>query len=267
MEKSTNITIIGAGAMGSAIARAVASSGKPWDLTVINTHVDKLFALQKEYTNISVATYYTPLTTADVIILAVKPQTFPELAQMILPLINKKALIISIMAGVSIKTISRTLGAKKVIHAMPNLGAQFGESMTVWAGEALLPADKKFASMFFTLLGQQIYVADEDLVNKTTAVSASGVGFFAYFIEAYVAETIRLGFTVTQAELVVLQTLKATNTILQKREITPAELRVRVTSKKGTTDAGFSVLMKKEFQTILKKTLQAAYKRAKELAK
>lgn len=253
--------------MGGAIARAVARSNQDWALTVINTHADKLHNLQSEYPNISVATYYTPLETADVVVLAVKPQVFPEVAEQIKSLLNKNTLVISIMAGVSIKKISGALGTPKVIHAMPNLGAQFGESMTVWAGSKLAPADKKFATAFFATIGEQACVAKEDLVDKATAVSGSGVGFMAYFIEAYIAEAVALGFKKDQAELLVLQTLKATNTILQKREQTPAELRVRVASKKGTTEAGLSVMMKKEFKTILKKTLQTAYKRANELSK
>jgi pyrroline-5-carboxylate reductase len=263
----TNISIIGAGAMGGAIAKAVAGSKQSWDLTVINAHPEKLFALQSEHPNIAVATYYTPLKTANVVVLAVKPQVFPEVAEQIKSLLNKNTLVVSIMAGVSIQKISKALKIKKVIHAMPNLGAQFGESMTVWSGKGLTPADKKFATSFFETIGEQVFVTNEDLVNKTTAVTASGVGFMAYFIEAYIAEAIALGFKKEQAELLVLQTLKATNTILQKKEQTPAELRVRVTSKKGTTEAGLSVLMGKQFKAILGKTLKTSYKRARELSK
>ena len=267
VNKKIKISIIGAGAMGGAIARAVAGSKKPWSLTVVNSHMEKLLALKKECQGISVAVDYNLLSDADVVILAVKPQIFPEVAKAIAPILSKNTLVISIMAGVSIKNISRALGAKRVVHAMPNLGAQFSESMTVWAGSGLTAADKKFASDFFVLLGEQIYVADEDMVNKATAVSGSGVGFFTYMVEAYITEATKLGFSAKEANQIVLQTLKATNTLLQKKDRTPAEIRAAVTSKAGTTEAGLTVLMGNQFSKILGQTLQKAYKRAKQLSK
>ncbi len=263
----THIAIIGAGSMGSAIARAIAHGEEDVTLTVIDRNTPKLNLLTKECGDISTTKTFESLGSADVVVLAVKPQGFSELANEIKKTINKNALVISIMAGVSIKNISKALGVKKVVHAMPNLGAQFGESMTVWAGEGLSTADKQFASIFFSILGEEMYVANEDLVNKNTAVSGSGVGFFAYMIEAYMAEVKALGFKEGESEQIVLQTLKATNTILQNRQYSPKELRERVTSKKGTTEAGLSVLMKKEFKNILKKTLTKAYSRAKQLSK
>jgi pyrroline-5-carboxylate reductase len=262
MKKPLKISIIGAGSMGGAIARAVVSSKKPWSLTVINSSKEKLATLKKAHKNLSISTGYESLFEADVVVLAVKPQSFADLSLDIKPLLSKNVLVVSIMAGRSVKNIQRLLGVERVIHAMPNLGAQFGESMTVWTGSALTKADMTFAHAFFAVLGEELYVTDEDMVNKTTAVSASGIGFMTYMIEAYITETERLGFTKEEASTMVLQTLRATNTLLQKKERTPAEIRTAVTSKKGTTEAGLKILMRKQFSKILGDTLKKAYKRA-----
>ncbi len=267
--KKTNITIIGAGAMGSAIARAVAGDtahAGAWMLTVVDGNEHKLKALKASDGVVFVSTGYESLENADVVILAVKPQSFAELAVLIRPMLSKSALVISIMAGKSIATISIQLGTKRIVRAMPNLGAQFGQSMTVWTGKGLSGADKVVCGELFSLLGEHVPVANEDLVDKDTAVSASGVGFFAYIVEAYIAETVKLGFKQKDAEKIVLQTLLATNTILGKKDQTPAALRARVTSKGGTTEAGLGVLMSKQFSAILAKTFAQAYKRAKKLS-
>lgn len=261
-----HIVIVGGGAMGGAIARVVAGRSNIWKTTVIGLEVDKLRALKKVCPSLAVTTEYKSLADADIVILAVKPQSFPDLANSICSLVPKSALVISIMAGVSAISIKKHLGAKRVIRSMPNLGAQFGESMTVWTGTSLTAGDKAFANTFFALLGEHLYVSNEDMVNKTTAVSGSGVGFFAYIVEAYIAEAIKLGFTPKEANQIVLQTFKATNTLLQKKEKTPTELRVAVTSKGGTTEAGLTELMGKDLQQIFGRTFKKAYKRAKELS-
>jgi pyrroline-5-carboxylate reductase len=265
--KQIHISIIGAGAMGGSIARAVGGSNMPWTLTVIDSSAEKLRSLKKAHKMISVSSAYDSLKAADVVVLAVKPQSFDELAALIKPVISKKALVLSVMTGRTIKNISKMLATPRVIHAMPNLGAQFGESMTVWTAGGLTSADKKFAGEFFSLIGEHLYVSNEDMVNKNTSISASGVGFLVYMVEAYITETIKLGFSEKEAEQIVLQTFKAANTLLQKKDRTPAEIRAAVTSKAGTTEAGLTVLMGKQFSKILSQTLQKAYKRAKQLSK
>jgi pyrroline-5-carboxylate reductase len=270
MATQKSIVIIGAGAMGGAMARAIASDktrAGSWSLTVVDANEQKLADLKNADGIITVSTGYELLDTADVIVLAVKPQSFAELAAEIKPLVSKNALIISIMAGKSIATIAAHLGAKRIVHSMPNLGAQFGESMTVWCGKGLNADDKNFTSDFFSLLGEQIAVTNEDLVDKNTAVSGSGVGFFAYILEAYTVEVTNLGFNKKDAARIAMQVFKATNTIVQQKEKTPAELRAAVTSKGGTTEAGLTILMGKAFSSILKRTFQKAYLRAKKLSK
>jgi len=250
MEKNIHICIIGAGAMGSSIASIVSKNEHSWKLSVVDSKRD-----------------YSSLSDADVVLIAVKPQSFLELSNSIKTLLKEKTLVVSIMAGVSIATIERELHAERVVRAMPNLGAQFAESMTVWCGKNLTSKDRSFARAFFALMGEQFEVSDEDFVDKATAVSGSGVGFLTYIIEAYIAETIKLGFSPSDASTLVLQTLKATNTLLQKKDKTPEQIRTAVTSKGGTTEAGLTALMKRRLSGIFAKTFKKAYARAKKLSK
>ena len=268
MKNSQHICIIGAGAMGGAIAGALAMHApkQEWKITVIARHIDKLELLKRAHRSIAIATSYESLADADVIILAVKPQSFEELGAEIAQCVNTKALVISVMAGRSIESIANAFPNKRIARAMPNLGAQFFESMTLWTGSGLTASDKALTKQILSSIGEELFVENEDFVDKATAVSGSGVGFMAYMIEAYIHETKALGFSHEDAERIVLQTLKATNTILQKKERTPEQLRVAVTSKGGTTEAGLSVLMGKALPTLIQKTLKKSYQRAKALA-
>ncbi|MEI8129908.1 MAG: pyrroline-5-carboxylate reductase dimerization domain-containing protein [bacterium] len=269
MKNSQHICIIGAGAMGGAIAGALAigANKNDWKITVIARHMEKLEPLKRAHRSIGVTTSYKVLADASVVIVAVKPQSFDELAGEIAPIVNQEALLISVMAGRSITSIAKKMPNKRIVRAMPNLGAQFFESMTIWTGSGLTKNDSLFTKKMLGSFGEELCVASEDAVDKSTAVSASGVGFFAYIVEAYIRETESLGFSYFDAERIVLQTLKATNTILQKKEKTPEQLRVAVTSKGGTTEAGLSVLMGKSLGTLLQKTFKKAYQRAKALAR
>ena len=252
--------------MGGAIVRGVFAAHKPWQVTAIATSMDRLTDLKTEFDDLIISVTYPPVADSNIVILAVKPQSFDDLASEIKPLLREDVLVVSIMAGVSAKKIQAALGVTKVVRAMPNLGAQFGQSMTVWTGENLTSEDEAFTHAFFATMGEEICVPSEDLVNKTTAVSASGVGFFAYIIEAYVAQAVALGFSGEEATKIVLQTLHATNTILQKKQKSPEELRVAVTSKKGTTEAGLTALMDGRLSKIFAETLEKAYTRANELS-
>jgi len=262
----TNISIVGVGSMGGAIALACAKSAD-FSVTAINRTEARLHDLKKLTNSISVSTDYTSLQSADVVFLAVKPQSFEETSLLIKDAINKQALIISVMAGVSIQTISRSLGVSRVVRAMPNLGALHGESMTVWYGSGLTEHDKDFAHACFRLLGKELQVFDEDYVDKATAISASGAGFFAYIIEAYIREVESMGFTHIDATMLTLQTLHATNSVLHVGDTNPEEFRKKVTSKKGTTEAGLKILMKGTLSRVIRKTLLRAYKRARELSR
>lgn len=200
------------------------------------------------------------------IILAVKPQSFGELAEEIKDKISKKTIVLSIMASVKMSKIVNALQVEKVIRAMPNLGARIGKSMTVWtASGAIFASEKEAIKSLFDKIGQELYVEDEEMIDKATAISGSGPGFFFAVVEKWLEATKELGFAQKEAEKLLYNTLEASVFLLRDGQ-SPAELKKQVASKGGTTEAGIAELEKHNLGRIWRDVLQAAARRAKELS-
>lgn len=244
------ITIIGAGVMGNIFLNALKKAKADFCVKIVGHDKSKLL-LQDE----------------DLVIIAVKPQSFAELCAELRGLIAKKTIVLSIMAGVSIEKVKNGLGVKKVARAMPNLGARVGKSMTVWTcSRSLSAGEQRQIKSILRLLGKEMFVKDESIVNKATAVSGSGPGFFFYFVESWLKAVIGLGFDKKMAEEVLLAVIDGANDILQKEKNTSC-LKAQVASKGGTTEAGLKVLEKGRLTALLRNTLRQAAKRASSLSK
>lgn len=236
------VTIVGAGIMGTIFANALKSHYK---VTVCERSDNKKVCQDSE-----------------MVIIAVKPQSFNELAVELRGNLDE-AVVISIMAGVTIDSMKSALGVKKIVRAMPNLGARVGKSMTVWTSVGL--NSRKEIRQLFKLLGRSLYVKNEDMIDKATAVSGSGPGFFYYIVEEWIEAVKNLGFSTKETELLLLTTLDGANEILQK-EKKPKELIRQVASKGGTTEAGLNVLQKGNIKKLWNKTLLAAFRKVKEIS-
>ncbi len=272
------IGIIGYGNMGSAIAERVKIK---YSVSVF----DKDKAKTKNAKGIKVKNSIIDLVNrSEVIILAVKPQDFNDVLREIKNLI-KDQLIISIAAGVSTKYIQKILGKGRIIRTMPNLPAQIGKgTIGICRSSSAKKKDLIFTKQLFARLGTVIIV-DEKEINKVTAASGSGPGFFARLIElekidssdhekvvAFITNIIpsyfraveKLGLDKHKARLLATSTGVGTADYLHTSGLTAEELRKKVSSKKGTTEAGLKKL--RGVATLLE-TLKAAVKRAKELSK
>src|SRR3989339_791391 len=174
------VTIIGAGVMGKIFLNALANAKANFFVTVVGHDKSKL-SLQNE----------------DLIIIAVKPQSFNELTGELKNKIDKNTVVLSIMAGINIQKIKNGLGVKKVMRAMPNLGAKVGKSMTVWTCAAgMSKKEKKLVDDVLRSIGKEMFVNSESVINKATAVSGSGPGFFYSLVESWLAAVESLGFTI-----------------------------------------------------------------------
>jgi pyrroline-5-carboxylate reductase len=237
------ITIIGAGTMGKIFKKSL-PKGK---VTIIDK-ADK-----------------TP--DSDVYIFAVKPQDFKKAAERLKGVKGK--ILISIMAGVPISTITKELPGNKIIRSMPNLGSRTGDGMTVWKSKGkFTPAQSKLIKNIFSSIGAELEVKKEDLLDVAVAVAGSGPGYI-YHIAASMTKTAnQLGFSKKDAELLVKQTLKGSSEVwLAAKETSAEELEKQVTSKKGTTDAAIKTFKKHKLSQTISKGIKAAYARAKELSK
>lgn len=207
------------------------------------------------------------LKNCDAFVLAVKPQDFGTLCTSIKADLSKK-IAISIMAGVSINKISKGLKVSKVVRVMPNLPLKVGKAISGWkASKNVTAKEKLFVKKLLSAFGEQIEVDNEEKLNMITALSGSGPAYFYYLAEILESKALDFGFNKKDAEKIAKNTLVGSAELLESMNLSAKELREKVTSKGGTTEAALKSLDKDNFPKIFKKALDAANKRAGELNK
>jgi pyrroline-5-carboxylate reductase len=207
------------------------------------------------------------LAWADVAVLAVKPQTLPDVLSEVRADLSG-ALVISIVAGVSIRSIEgQAPGAQRVVRAMPNTPALVREGMTALAfGSGISEADMQAARTIFEAVGRVIPV-EERLMDAVTGLSGSGPAYVFQAIEALADGGVKMGLPRQTAELLAAQTvLGAAKLVLESGEH-PAKLKDRVASPGGTTIAGLHQLEQGGFRATLMAAVEAAAKRSQELGR
>jgi pyrroline-5-carboxylate reductase len=264
------IAFIGGGNMGTAILSAVLEKGlaEQGDITVSDISEERLEFLKGKYGINVTRKNYLAVKGKDVVVFSIKPQTVTE----VLPELKGKLLVgqlvLSIMAGIKIKTLYDGLEHKAVVRVMPNTPAQVYESMSVWTATADVSTAQKYsASSILKTIGKEIYVDDEGLLDKVTAVSGSGPAYFFLFVEALTQAAIDIGLSPDIAYELVLQTMTGSGKLMRESGIKPAELRKMVTSRGGTTAAALEVFEKGQFNDLVMKGLKAAYNRSVELGR
>jgi pyrroline-5-carboxylate reductase len=262
------VLIVGAGNMGKTYTRSFLASRfiAPADLYILEKAA-KDGSPVKEIADSNVHNDTGKfISEVDIIMLCVKPQDFPSLGEQLKPFIQPDQTILSIMAGIKMQTIIKSLNSKKVVRSMPNLPAQIGMGMTVFTSSPAI--DKKELFIIQNLInttGKSVYVEEENMIDAATAISGSGPAYVYYFMQAMVDAGVKMGFTFSQAELLVNQTFMGALHLHNQSELSCEEWIKRVASKGGTTEAALNVLEKHSVNTNIDAALYAAYYRAKEL--
>jgi len=272
-----HIGIIGYGNMGRAIAERIKG-----DYPV--TLFDKDTAKTSGVSGVTVCLNSEELVAQnDAIIVAVKPQDFDVMLSQIQPAMSADKVIISIAAGISTSRIEKKLGVCRVVRVMPNMAAQIGAGITgITGGRYATQEDIDLAEDIFEYVGEVVFV-DEGMMHAVTAVSGSGPAYVCYFleknnmsaghvpqdkkdyfIESFISAAMNEGLDAATASELVHATYTGTIKYLQETALPAAELRKRVTSKGGTTEAALAVL---EQGGILSDAVHAAVKRSEELSK
>ncbi len=245
------IGIIGGGNMGTALAQAFLKK----DLV---SRMDLMIGNE--------AGKNAALLSQDVLIIAVKPQQFDELAKEISGRISEKTIVISIMAGVPIKKISDLLHHEKIVRSMPNTPALVNQGVVGWFGQ-ISPEEKNIVQNILSVVGFTFEVSDEVLLNDVTALSGCGPGFFYSLVASWFAATEQFKLPAQTRHLMLLKTLEGSLALLEASHKTPFELQTQVASKGGATEAGLKVLKSAQLESLFAKMLKAAYTRCQELAK
>ncbi|HUU83177.1 MAG TPA: pyrroline-5-carboxylate reductase [Phycisphaerae bacterium] len=203
-----------------------------------------------------------------IIILAVKPQIWREVLAGFVDLIRDDHLIVSIMAGVSTRSIEERVPhvRARVVRVMPNLPIHVGAGMAgVHAGRNATEADRLHAQRIFDAGGRSLVINDEPLMDAVTAVSGTGPAYFYYFVEALIEAGVRMGLSEQYASLMAKHACYGAARMLLETGERPADLRRKVTSPGGTTQAAVENMRETRLYENIVAAAMAARQRSEEL--
>ncbi len=262
--REVKLGFIGAGSMGGALLRSLLAAGAPaGNLTFYDPDPNRRQELEK--LGLEPALDNAEVMHSPVVVLAVKPQVLGQALNEIKEFARAWHLIISIAAGVTLARLEEALPEVRFIRAMPNTPLMVREGMAgLAAGTRATPEDMQLALELFEAGGRAV-VVDEKLLDAVTAVSASGAGFAAVFLEALADGGVRLGLPRALALEMAAQTLVGAGRLCLAQNLHPALLKDQVASPGGTTIAGLHALEQGGFRGLVMDAVTAAALRAQEL--
>jgi pyrroline-5-carboxylate reductase len=201
-----------------------------------------------------------------IVVLCVKPQRLKGVLAELKGVVNPNQLVISIIAGATIETISTSLENSLVVRTMPNTPSQIGQGMTAWTCAEKVSAEQKAqVKLLLSALGKELYVETENQIDMATSLSATGPTYIFMLMEALTDAGVHLGFSREMSKELVQQTMLGSTLFAIESNKHPAELRNMVTSPGGTSAAAIYEMEKGSMRTVLSKAVYSAYKRAVEL--
>jgi len=266
---SKTIGFIGAGNMAQAIIRGLLDAGHPAkQIAVADPSNDKLEMLRSVNADIYTTSNNIKVgEKSDVVVLATKPQHIAQVAAEIAD--SRPQLVMSVAAGITLAAIEAALApGTAVVRNMPNQPATVGLGMSgLVANSAADKTAKLIASYIGEASGEVVWVEKESLIDAITAISGSGPAYFYLLLEMLEAGAIEFGFSPAVARKLALQTGIGATALAREDGGELAELRRRVTSPGGTTEAAIQSLEDQDIRTAFQAAFTAARDRATELGK
>ena len=208
-------------------------------------------------------------TSVDLLVLAVKPQSLGAVLRQLSGVIPAATVVLSIVAGASLRVLRGGLRHRCVVRCMPNLPCRIRRGMTVWHAPAdVSAADRERVRAVLGVMGEEIAVGDETQVDRATAVSGSGPAIVGEFVKAFLEAATYIGESRAVAQETVLATLLGTAEMIRRAAdegVHVAQLIDEVTSPGGTTSRSLQVLKRGAFHATVTDAVQAAYLRTQEL--
>ena len=265
------IGFLGGGNMAEALIKGITAAKvyKPENIFVSDIRAERLAHLAKQYNVQTVDENSTLAAKVDILVLSVKPQNMTDALQSVKGAIKPDTLVVSIAAGIKVANITDVLGDVAIVRVMPNTPALIGEGASaLFANNKAKPMLDK-AKTIFSSVGKAVVVDDEDLIDAVTAVSGSGPAYYFLLTEQMIKAACELGLPREVAKNLVLQTAKGAALLAVEAERggeSPAELRRKVTSPGGTTEAALKVFAANNFSQLITDALTAARDRSQELS-
>lgn len=203
-----------------------------------------------------------------IVVLCVKPQRLNGVLDELHGVVSSNQLVISIIAGATIETISKALENSRVVRTMPNTPSQIGQGMTAWTCSPDVSGEQRSqVKTLLTALGRELYVETENQIDMATSLSATGPTYIFMMMEAMTDAGVHMGFSREMSKELVQQTMLGSTLFAIESHKHPAELRNMVTSPGGTSAAAIYEMEKGSLRTVLSKAIYAAYQRAVELGR
>jgi pyrroline-5-carboxylate reductase len=267
---TVKLGFLGAGNMAEAIARGLLSAKlmKPQDILVSDPDAARRERFAKEFRVSAVAENDEVVRRAPFIVIAVKPQKFKEALAPVAALFGPKKLVLSICAGLSTARIEATLApGTRIVRAMPNTPMLVGRGMAaVCGGSKATSADVAKAMRLLGCSAQVIRVT-EDQMDAVTAVSGSGPAYFFYLTELLTAAAVEVGLSPDDARILARVTCDGSARLLTESGEEAQDLRHKVTSPGGTTEAAIKKFDELGLAKIVTAAVTAARDRGRELGK
>ncbi len=264
------ISFIGGGNMAQALINGLLACGvNPALITVSapSAATRDIFTAQQINTVDASIEPKAAVIDADVVILAVKPQMMKAVVSEFADALDKQ-LVMSVAAGLSTDALSQMLGGySNIVRAMPNTPSNIQMGATgLYAAESISSADKQLAAAVMAASGLVMWVTEEAHMHAVTAVAGSAPAYVFYFIESMVDGAVALGLDKEQATALAMQTVLGAATMAKGSQDSPAELRRKVTSPKGTTHAAIVSMQDNQIGQHIADAMQACYDRSQAIS-
>ncbi|MDP5053617.1 MAG: pyrroline-5-carboxylate reductase [Congregibacter sp.] len=261
---------IGAGNMSRSIIGGLLASGVKADsISASNPSDGPLEALRNLGLSQLAQDNTTVAKSADVVVLAVKPQRIRGVCEELADTMRDDQLVVSIATGVAAASLHRWLGAKaQVVRCMPNTPALLGAGASgLFAQASVSAANRQRAEQIMRAVGIVRWVDEESLLHAVTAVAGSAPAYFFQFMEAMIDEAQRMGLDEESARTLCANTCIGAGRMLAEGDCDAAELRRRVCSPKGTTERAVASFTAAGLEDVVSEAMQACYARSQEIAR
>ena len=269
MLENQSVAFVGSGTMAEAIIKAILDHNlvPQHQITGSDPRTDRGEELAARYGIHVTADNTAAVSQANIVILAVKPQTLPHVLPELRGKIPASAIVLSIVAGVNIGTLVDGLAHREVVRCMPNTPAQIGQGMAVWMATPETTAEQQeWVQSILQAMGSEVRVYEEKQLDMATAVSGTGPAYVFLVMEAMVDAAVHLGFARYVAKKLVFQTVLGSVLFAEQSGKHLAELRNMVTSPGGTSADAIYQMEKGSLRTVLSKAIWGAYQKSCMLA-
>jgi pyrroline-5-carboxylate reductase len=255
------IAILGCGNMGRGLAERLSPFH---EMILFDRHPEKVKTLVHAGFGKGIADMQVAIEGAEVVILAVKPQSLDEVAATIGKDLKEDQHLVSLLVGTPIEALKDAFPHGKIVRMMPNLALIHGQGVIGLAAEESVDT-KRFDALFAPL--GKCYWIPEKKIEAIASLAGSGPAFFCVILEAMVDAGIAMGFSAPLAKELACQMVRGTLTLLETTHKNTAELRWQTSSPEGTTIAGILALEEGALRATIMNTFLASYDRAFEIQK